>query len=233
MVEAHSFWCPNGIDQIHAFLRRGVSKDDSCLQYGYAYVRNIGYNLQYLEFLNYTLSETSLHATVYTMSAKSFVVTGMSVIESILWYVLKKSGLQRTEEWEEIRALQTPTFDEQGVEYRILNSLQKRRGTFIEVEMPLDAMIKRVESKRLLGVDAQVYRDLNYLRKLRNRVHIHAVQHDKDTDWWSFSSKEVKLMKRVLESIFRSELFKPTADHECLLDYLKVHEPTETLADDF
>lgn len=233
MAQGDSFWCPSGIDPICAFLRRGISTDDPCLLYGHAYVRNIGYNLQYLEFLNFTLNESSLHSTVHAMTAKSFVVTGMSVLESVLWYVLKKAGEQITEEWEVIRNLKTSEFEEQGNKYRIANLVHRRRTKSIDVEMSLDAMIRRVESKRLLGLDTQVYKDLNYLRKLRNRVHIHAVQHDKDTDWWSFSPKEVNLMKRVLESVFRSDLFNPTVDHENLLKYLKVQESTETLADGF
>jgi hypothetical protein len=233
MAQTEGFWCPSGIDALHAFLRRGISKDEPSLEFGHAYVRNLGYNLQYLEYLNHTLEETRLHQTVITMTSKSFVITGVSIIESILWFVLKKAREQRTEEWEIVQNLKTSTFDEQGVKYRITNTLLRRRIALVDIEMPLDAMIKRVESKKLLGLDTQVYKDLAYLRKLRNRVHIHAVQHEKDTDWWSFSSKEVKLMKRVLESVLRSKIFDPTVEHEHMLTYLKVSEPTEELADEF
>ena len=62
---------------------------------------------------------------------------------------------------------------------------------------------------------------LNYLKKLRNKVHIHAVQHDHDTDWYSFDSREVKLMKKVLLSVLVSDLFEPEAKHEQIIAYLK------------
>jgi hypothetical protein len=58
------------------------------------------------------------------------------------------------------------------------------------------------------------------------------VQHDKDTDWYSFNTKEVALMKGVLAGVLRSELFRPTEDDEFLLEFLKVDKSTESLAAD-
>lgn len=231
MAQTEGFWCPTSVDTIHMYLRRGIPSEDNVLAHGYAFVRNVAYNLQYLEYLNYSLEETQLHVTVRTLTQKTFVITGMSIIEAILWYVLKKSGEQRKEDWRQIQELETRSFKENEVEYKVVNRLLKRLDQSLDVEMPLDAMIKRVESKKLLGLDPQVYKDLNYLRKLRNRVHIHAVQHDKDTDWWSFNHKEVKLMKSVLEGVLRSELFKPEKQHDELLAYLKVDEPADVLAE--
>ncbi len=95
----------------------------------------------------------------------------------------------------------------------------------------MESMIKKVESKKLLGIEHQVYRDLNYLRKLRNRVHIHAVQHDRDTDWYSFNDQEVKLSKKVLFSVLSSDFFEPEEKHCTIIQYMKVQEPIDQLAD--
>lgn len=223
------FWCPNLIDQIRTFLRRGIT-NDSVLAHNHAFVSNIGYNLQYIEFLNHLLTDQKLHVTVQTQTQKSFVITGMSIIEAILWYVLRKHGMHKIDEWEEIAEFQTSSFMDGASEFRVRNTILKKRNESIEAEMPLDSMIKKVESKALLGVDHQVYRDLNYLRKLRNRVHIHAVQHDSDTDWYSFNDKEVKLMKKVLLSVLTSDLFKPEDEHTSIIEHLKVEESIEQLA---
>lgn len=224
------FFCPAAVDTVHAFVHRGIPKEDQVLAYSYAYVRNIAYNLQYLEFLSHTFDEAELHATVRTLSQKTFVITGMSVVEAVLWYVLKKAGHQRREEWEEVQELNSQTFQQDGHDYRLINNLCRKLPAPIDAEMSLDAMIKRVEAKKLLGIDLQVYKDLNYLRKLRNRVHIHAVQHDKDTDWWNFNNKEVKLMKGVLHSVLCSQLFDPLPEHTALFEYLTVVESTAALA---
>jgi hypothetical protein len=232
MPPSEGFWCPTSVDTLDAFVRRGIPKEDVSLEYSKAFVRNIAYNLQYLEYLNHVLTEKSLHVTVFTLTIKTFVVTGMSVVEAVLWYVLKKYGLQRKEEWEQAQELESRTFQENCVEYKLMSTLVRKLKAPIDAEMPLDAMIKRVESKKLLGVDVQVYKNLNYLRKLRNRVHIHSVQHDKDTDWWSFNEKELKLMKAVLGSVLCSELFAPAEEHDEFLAYLRVQEKPETLVDD-
>lgn len=225
------FWCPTLIDKIRNFLRLGI-KNDNVLDHRQAFVSNIAYNLQYLEFLNHLLTEKKLHATVLTQTQKTFIITGMAVIEAILWYVLRKNGMQKIDEWKEIKKLSPLPFKEGETDFLVRTTILKKRDKPIEVEMPLDSMIKRVESKKLLGVDHQVYQNLNYLRKLRNRVHIHAVQHDNDTDWYSFNSREVKLMKKVLLSVLVSDLFEPEAKHEQIIGYLKVNETVDQLVDE-
>lgn len=232
MSQNEGFYCPTSVDVIHSLLRQGIKKENSVLSHGYAFVRNIAYNLQYLEYLNYVLSETDLHVTVRTLTQKTFVITGMSIVEAILWFVLKSTGQQRKDAWEITTEVETTAFEDQGSKYKILNIISKQRPEPVDVEMTLDAMIKRVESKKLLGLDGQVYRDLNYLRKLRNRVHIHAVQHDKDTDWYSFNNREVELMRGVLGSVLCSELFAPDEDQALLISYLKASEPTSKIAEE-
>ena len=42
----------------------------------------------------------------------------------------------------------------------------------------------------------------------------------------------MKLMKKVLDSVLRSDLFKPEPRHETLLEYLAVPEASDALAED-
>jgi len=39
---------------------------------------------------------------------------------------------------------------------------------------------------------------LGYLRKLRNRVHLHVIEQAIDTDWNNFKLSDFQLMKKVL-----------------------------------
>src|SRR5687767_10622819 len=128
------FWCPNLIDQIRLFLRRGIL-DDGVLAHNYAFVSNIAYNLQYLDFLNHLLTETELHVTVQTQTQKSFVVTGMSIIEAILWYVLRKRGMHKIDEWGEIQEFQTSSFWDGASEFRVRNTILKKLDEPVEAEM--------------------------------------------------------------------------------------------------
>ena len=163
---------------------------------------------------------------------KSFVVTGMGIVEALMWYLLKKNNLNRKVDWEKIAELQTSTYKDSEAEFRIVNFIEKKLEKSKEVEMSLQWMLKKVENKKLLGVDSQVYRDLNYLRALRNKVHIHIVQHDADTDWNAFNDNEFKLMKKALYGVFTSELFKPKKKHLEKLSFLEVEERTEELVGD-
>lgn len=224
------FWCPNGVDDFRSLLRRGMPKE-KVIRHDRAFVTNIAYNFQYLEFLNHLLTENQLHVIVRQQTQKTFVITGMSIIEAILWYVLRKAGMQKMENWDEIQKLETPSFMNGASKHRIINTIIKKRDKPVEVEMSLDAMIKKVESKKLLGLSHEVYGKLKHLRKLRNRVHIHTVAFDHDTDWYKFSDKEVRLMKKVLHSVLSSELFKPEKEHKYLLEHLKVEESADQLAE--
>ena len=62
-------------------------------------------------------------------------------------------------------------------------------------------MCQMAERKHLLGISSAVYAQIGHLRSLRNRVHIHSVQHDRDKDWWTFSVSDYVLMKDVLNAV--------------------------------
>ena len=80
--------------------------------------------------------------------------------------------------------------------------------------MTFDAMCKRVEKRELVKLKSDdFYQHLPYLRKLRNRVHIHGIENFKDTDWIAFNRKEIDLVKSVLCSFLQSSLF-PTKNPE-------------------
>ena len=89
--------------------------------------------------------------------------------------------------------------------------------------MPLLRMIKRVEKKKLLGIDGKIYKNLNYLRKLRNKVHIHGVESRFDTDWNAFGDNEFQQSKNVLLAVLTSAQFK--ASNNGLLSFLEQLHP--------
>lgn len=105
-MEDEGFWCPNLIDQWRNFLSRGVPSDGA-LRHRRPFISNLGYSLQYLQFLDYQIREVNLHATVYTHTLKSFVIAGMGIIEAVSWYLLKRKGWNRKHDWEQIAELQS------------------------------------------------------------------------------------------------------------------------------
>ena len=135
----------------------------------------------------------------------------------------EESGIhaQKRGVWKAIRELKCNEFTEDGKKKRIILNIEEKLNVPEEVEMTLDVMRKKVESKKLLGVAPQVYKDLNHLRGLRNRVHIHVIQHDLDTDWNKLSSHDVNLMKKALWSILSSDAFSNSSSKLNIFNYLK------------
>jgi hypothetical protein len=214
------FYCPSPIASIVAYFGRSFP-DDGTLTHRRGYFKNIAYTIQYLEYLDHTLNETTLHSTVRSLTQKSFIIGGMGVIESVLWYVLKKDGAHKTELWKVAHEVKSSEFSDSGKKRRLRTIIDDKLEPPQEAEMTLESMCKRVERRQLLGVKTQVYRDLNHLRSLRNRVHIHSVRHERDTDWWNFSNEDVDLMKKALHSVLTCSLFASGSSHIDILEFLK------------
>lgn len=201
------FWSPSPINKWRGLLAAGITKDRLGEQH-YSFISNLGYSLQYLEYLDHQLRSTQLHATIKSQTTKTFVIVSMAVVESILFYVLHSNSELPSNEWETIkRELTSPEFIDGEKKKRILTTLQEKLEVPQPREMTLDPMIKRVEKKKLLGIDTKIYKTLNYLRKLRNKIHIHGVASRFDTDWNAFSENEFQQSKDVLLAVLGSEQF--------------------------
>jgi hypothetical protein len=51
---------------------------------------------------------------LYTQTIKTFVIFGISVIEGLLYYVLREKGLHRTNLWQSLRTVSTNEFVADG-----------------------------------------------------------------------------------------------------------------------
>jgi hypothetical protein len=214
------FYCPASVGSFTSYFSVSFP-DDGTLKHRHGFVKNLGYNFQYLEFLNHLLTEKQLHSTVTALTQKTFVVVGMGIVEALLWYTIRKNKLQVLEDWEVVHELSASEFTEGDRKRRAKILIEEHQPKPKESAMTLDVMRKKVEGKKLLGVDTQVYRDLNHLRGLRNRVHIHVMQGDKDTDWFKFNDSDVQLMKKALLSILQSPLFAASHDSQKYFAFLK------------
>jgi len=86
---------------------------------------------------------------------------------------------------------------------RIESKLYEQSEIEKELDMTLDQMINKAESKHLLGKEHEIYGNLNILRKLRNKVHLQLAQSRVDTDYNSFDDQKLKLAKKTLLSIMK------------------------------
>lgn len=211
---------PESVGSYENYFRQCLT-DDSVFQSKHAYFKNVGYSLQYLEYLERFLEVDVIHASVRRLTQKTFITVGMSVIEAILWYVVKANDAGKVEEWEVERTQVTNQYSESGITKKMTVIVERLREVPKPVDMNLDWLCKRAEKRSLLGVDSKVYAKLNWLRQLRNRIHIHVTEHDQDTDWWKIGSAEVAEMKSVLHAVVCCDLFKNSEAKQSLFDFLK------------
>lgn len=181
--------------------------------------KNLAYNLQYLQFQRQVLHEFEVTQVILTQTWKINIIVGTSIIEAFLYYLIVSKNLQKTNKWEKVGSTSNET-NMQGEKVRIENIIFKELDIPLSVDMTLDVMIKKAESKKLLGKDREIYKQLNYLRNLRNRVHLHAISEDYDTDWRKIGKNEVDTVRTVLYIFLTSSLFKPTAEQKSHLEFL-------------
>ena len=174
-------WYPTPIAQLDAFFVLHIKKT-SAVPNGYVIRKNICYGIQHLQFLSESLSQLSLSGVLLTMTFKQFVVTGMAIIESILYNEIRARNLLRTNEWELLQESSSPVSDVGTAQIRIDTRVLRKRVKPVEEEPAFDRLLRVAERKKVLGADSKFYAQAHHLRKLRNKVHLYVTAHDLDSD---------------------------------------------------
>lgn len=241
-------WVPVPISNFEAIISRKISggspKEVSSIRegrihtetiisstnYEYGLRKNICYSLQHLEYILTANSQLQLTTVLTFQNYKMFIVVSASVVEGILYHELKNQNL---------------------VTKSNLNSLGKtssqrkfydRLHTFVteifehvddhEEEMTFDQMIKKVESKKLLGGDHQIYSDIDALKKLRNKIHIHLARSRHETDYNSFNSKKLDFAKSTLLNVFKVYFNLTSKEIDNSFTFLKLPDNGDSLTID-
>ena len=223
--ERGSAWLPISIPKLENLLNKAIQKRRG-YQNAYALRKNIAYNLQYLEYLSRTLNDIKLTSVLTTQTWKSFILTGCGIIESLIHYLLVKKKLHSSEVWKLkiIMPGNQKTID--GDASKIDSHVYVKLARPVATEMKFETMIRKAKSNKVLGSDKSIYTKLDKLRRLRNKVHLQAIDNPTDTDWNSFQTKDLSDMAEILSVVFTSNIFGISAAEKKYFDYL--HEHIET-----
>lgn len=182
--------------------------------------KNIAYSLQYLEYIELQLTELTLHSVIITMLYKNYIITGVSIIEGIFYYLLKSTGNWRQREWELINTAKTNPYSQNGNDFKIENHIYKKIDA-VDDEMTLDSMIKKIESKKLIDIPHKGFPYIKRLKRLRNKVHLQINEHPDDTDWYTFNYIDYLWLKYTLYRILTNSNFQNNPD---TVKFLKLNE---------
>ncbi len=211
-------WYPTSVDWYVNYFSRLISKGEKT----YELKKNLAYNMQYLRYLTETLEQLNLSSVLITQTYKIFIITGIGIIECILYYLIVSHELHKQTVWEKIKEIDTNEIRSPYGVFKIKNILYRKKSKPIEEEITFHFLIKKAEKKYLLGHDHDIYKQLNYLRKLRNKIHIHIIERGYDTDWNNFNRDNYKIMGKVLYRILASSLFACSEEEKRFFSFLLV-----------
>ncbi len=217
--ESKSAWYPVSINKLDGLLIKVISSGHG-YPHSYALRRNIAYNLQHIEFLHKCLSDIKMSTVLITQTWKTILLVGCGVMESLLHYLLVKRGLHSTTEWELKIIMPGNQKSVDGIQTKVNSHVYTKLSTPVAKQMNFDAIIQKAKSNRLLGSSSTIYSMLDNLRKLRNKVHLQAIDNPTDTDWNSFNKNEVSDMDAILYSVFTGNIFHPSANEKMYFQYL-------------
>lgn len=218
-ADSNISWGLKTLNSYNLFFHSGITQNEN-FKSTYELNKNLSYSIQYLEFISKMLDK-NLQSVICTELIKTSIIVGIGIVESILFYFIKSSNLQTFEKYEIIDTFTSNEKNVKNVKIRVETTLSRKLENPKELEMSLDSMLKKAKRYKLIGDDSDLYSELNKLRKLRNKVHLHAIEKDFDTDWHNFNVKEFKMIKRILKTLFYSDNFDyPRENKEKLFDFL-------------
>ncbi|QBQ55777.1 hypothetical protein [Nitrosococcus wardiae] len=222
--DSGSAWYPVPIKKLDTLLIKAIYSGRG-YSHPYALRRNIAYNLQYLEYLDRTVQDLKLSSVLLTQTWKSFVIAGCGIIESLLHYLLIANGAHAKTKWDLVAVAPGNSKTWDGEVRKVDSHVYKKRSSPRLEQMRFDAMIKKSESKKVLGCEHSIYPLLKKLRPLRNKFHLQEIGNVVDTDWNAFNWSEACFMAQVIQRVFTSTIFNPNADERGYFDYLsRYHE---------
>lgn len=199
-----SKWYPTRIEDIRkALLLPEETEADIVLR------KNISYSLQYLQYLQKQLDELEVTPALHAMLVKTYIITGMSVLEGIFAYIVKEHGWWKTTDLEEIKEFTSNPVKMDDSYYVTKTILCKKipKRELENHEVSLDSLIKILDNHHKgLKIEHTIYPALQRARELRNRIHLNSSVEDiTDNDYNAFTDKEKTEMQWILYKILTSE----------------------------
>lgn len=185
--------------------------------------KNIVYSLQYLQFLQMELDEIHWHSSLKKQVIKTYVITAMGIVEGVFHHLIVSKGYQKKIDWKEIDTPRhTNVFREDGIDKKFIITTQIKLQKPENVKMDFEFLITKIQEKRIISLPGKSYPKLKALKSLRNKVHLHIVRYDNDTDFLSISEDDYLLARYFLYTILTDKIFKP--NKKSPLDFIKLSD---------
>ncbi|MCQ2462867.1 MAG: hypothetical protein MJ177_05615 [Clostridia bacterium] len=217
--KAEDRWYPNSVDN----YKMAFNKLDMTVANSQALKSNLAYSMQYLEYLEKQLSEVELSSVLYVMTVKSYVITGMSILEGLFSNIVRSKGWWKMSTTESLGTV-TANKKRFGEHELIVKTELCKEVASYEMQMNMDELIKKLENHHeALEVNHLVYPALRRLKDLRNRIHLQKLESETDHDYNAFDLHVKKEMGSILFQILTSNMVTDLPDY---FEFLKLNETT-------
>ncbi len=218
-TESAGPWYPVSIDRLDSLLEKAIYAGRG-YRHTYALRRNIAYNLQHIEFLDRCLLDLKLSGVLERQTWKAIIIVGCGITESLLHFLLIANSAHSKTEWELVVIAPGNPKKMDGEIRKVDSHIYRKLPSPKLKEMTFDGMLKKAETRKVLGSSHDLYANLQRLRPLRNKVHLQEIGGAADTDWNAFNEEEVSAMAEVLYKVFTSNIFRPSAEEREYFGYL-------------
>ncbi len=212
-VRVSDRWYPTPVDTYKYSFKLDMKIENS-----EALRSNLAYNMQYLEFLEKEMDELKISDVLYTMLIKTYVVTGMSILEGLFVNIVKSHGWWKTSTLQSLGSTQANETNFDVGKIVVKTELFQKVDEY-PLQMNLDDLIKILSKHhQALQVDHLVYPALKRLKELRNRIHLQKADNRLDHDYNAFDYGVKREMGAILYEILTSPM---VTDYARNFEFLK------------
>lgn len=177
---------------------------------------DIAYSMQYLEYLSRQLNASN-SSVISKMIIKSYVITAVSIIETILLQELRHHNLQPRKMYAQENIIKSEHKIENGFKY-LYKTIKLKVTNQKIIRPPLDKIIKASVNHKLLGLE-QIDRDsLDKLRHLRNKIHLNTdeaiIKHDYNSFNFDTYHLSIFYIYKLLKNYYNEELLNYFIDYQ-------------------
>ena len=167
--------------------------------------------------------EIHLHDVVAAQIIKTYIITAMSIVEGVFHHIVISNGYQKKIDWKEIDSPRhTNVFREDNIDKKFVITTQMKLSKPENVQMDFEFLITKVQEKKLISLPGKSYPKLKALKRLRNKVHLHVIRYDNDTDYLGISYSDYLLARYFLHTILTDKIFEP--QKSSVIDFIKLSE---------
>lgn len=188
-------WHPIAVLDINNIFNLDYNQD---YDFSYKIGKNLSYNIQYLQFLQKQIFELRLSEVLLKMLYKNYVITSLSIIETIFAFIVKQHNLWRLRKWKEIS--HTSKTNKVNDSLIMTDTIQYENIPPVEDIMDFSDLIQIVRDRKLIKLSVEQWKFLMRFKKKRNRVHIRITK-EVSTEYNDFSIYDYLSAKILLQLI--------------------------------